>query len=324
MIKNESPWYGLEAGKIDTRRVDASAKWNWFWAVMPSADAALVMQLEKFPSPVLELPKLRSLEIKFQTLVDVHVLYIRLKDGSQIELFETLCRDVMAAAELAHTETEALGLAIGRAFRWHYLLQRGRFEILPEFAQKGLIAEIEVLKRLVEDVGPKSALQAWTGPSGAPKDFELPADCIEVKARRGASRPFVEISSEFQLSDVPGRNLWLAVISVDKVVAPCGRTLSNYIDELTNIFEKTDPSVIFEWNSHLCDAGYDPLHDYSGWRWVNSPPDVYMISDGFPRIVLPVCPGVSGVTYSLSLSACRPYLKEWQNVRTRLLEDRQP
>ena len=40
MIPTDTPWSGLEAGKVDTRRVSASARWNWFWAVMPRADVA--------------------------------------------------------------------------------------------------------------------------------------------------------------------------------------------------------------------------------------------------------------------------------------------
>ena len=78
------------------------------------------------PNPVPDLPKLRNLEIRFQTLPGGPILYIRLKDSAQLELFETLCRDVMAAGELAETEAEALERAIGRTFRWHYLLRGGR------------------------------------------------------------------------------------------------------------------------------------------------------------------------------------------------------
>ena len=120
MIPNDNPWSGLEAGKTDTRRVDASARWNWFWAVMPRADIALVLQLAALPNPLPDLPKLRNLEIRFQTLPGGPILYVRLKDSAQLELFETLCRDVMAAGELANTEAEALERTIGRTFRWHY------------------------------------------------------------------------------------------------------------------------------------------------------------------------------------------------------------
>lgn len=68
MIPTDTPWSGLEAGKVDTRRVSASARWNWFWAVMPRADVALVLQLSNLPKPAPDLPKLRNLEIRFQTL----------------------------------------------------------------------------------------------------------------------------------------------------------------------------------------------------------------------------------------------------------------
>lgn len=323
MISNDTPWSGLEAGKIDTRRVDASARWSWFWAVMPRADAALVLQLSTLPEPVSNLPTLRNIEIRFQTLPGGPILFIRLKDNSQAALFETLCRDVIAAGELAETEAEALDRAIGRTFRWHHLLRGGRIEALTEDAQKGLIGEIEVLKLLIATLGAKTALEAWTGPSGAPKDFELEADCIEVKTRRGASQPFVQIANEHQLADVPGRRLWLGVLVVDKAQPPHGQTLTEYVAEVTKLLERIEPSVIMAWDLHLADAGYDTLHDYSPWRWIASSPEFHAVVDGFPRITAPVPLGVSGVTYALSLSACIPFSTNWNTVRSNLLEAQQ-
>jgi hypothetical protein len=255
VIPTDTPWSGLEAGRTDTRRVDAMARWSWFWAVMPRVDAALALQLTSMPKPVPDLPKLKNLEIGFQTLPSGPVLYIRLRDISQLELFETLCRDVTTAGELADTETKAVKRAISRTFRWHYLLRSGKPEVISEEIQKGLIGEISVLKLLVGELGAKSALTAWTGPSGAPKDFELTTNCIEVKARRGASQPFVRINNEYQLADVPDRRLWLAVIAVDRVQPPHGRTLTDHVAEISRILEQTQPSAINDWDAHLADAG---------------------------------------------------------------------
>lgn len=324
MIPNDTPWSGLEAGKVDTRRVSASARWSWFWAVMPRADVALVLQLDDLPKPAPDLPKLRSLEIRFQTLPGGPILYIRLKDNAQLELFETLCRDVMAAGELAETEVEALERAIGRTFRWHYLLRGGKLEMLSEEAQKGLIGEIEVLKLLIGTVGTRAALAAWTGPSGAPKDFELKANCIEVKARRGASQPFVKITNEHQLADVPDRRLWLAVLAVDKVQPPHGHTLTEYVSGVTELLERTEPSAIMDWDLHQADAGFDSLHDYSAWRWIVSVPDFHAVTENFPRIAAPVPLGVSSVSYALALSACTPFRTDWSVVREPLHEEMQP
>jgi hypothetical protein len=324
VMPNDTPWSGLEAGKVDTRRVSASARWNWFWAVMPRADVALVLQLGDLPKPTPDLPKLRNLEIRFQTLPGGPILYIRLKDNAQLELFETLCRDVMAAGELAETEAEALERAIGRTFRWHYLLRGGKLEVLSEEAQKGLVGEIEVLKLLIATIGAKPALTAWTGPSGAPKDFELKADCIEVKARRGASQPFVKITNEHQLADVPDRRLWLAVLAVDKVQPPHGMMLTEYVSEVTELLERTEPSAIMVWDLHLADVGYDVLHDYSAWRWIVSAPDFHAVTEGFPRIAAPVPLGLSSVSYALALSACTPFRTDWGDVRSQLIEEVQP
>jgi hypothetical protein len=324
VIPNDTPWSGLEAGKTDTRRVSASARWNWFWAVMPRADAALVLQLAELPEPAPDLPKLRNLEIRFQTLPGGPILYIRLMDSAQLELFETLCRDVMAAGELAETEAGALERAIGRTFRWHYLLRGGTREALSEEAQKGLIGEIKVLKLLIEAIGPKPALTAWTGPSGAPKDFELKNGCIEVKARRGASQPFVSIANEFQLADVPARELWLAILAVDKVQPPHGKTLTECVTEVTKLLEQMEPSAIVDWDLHVADAGFDLLHDYSAWRWIVSEPEFHVVLDGFPRIAEPVPLGVESVSYAIALSACVQYRAAWEDVKKALIEEVQP
>jgi hypothetical protein len=314
VIPNDKPWSGLEAGKTDTRRVDAAARWNWFWAVMPRADVALVLQLKQLPNPLPDLPNLKSLEIRFQTLPGGPIFYIRLKDNSQMELFETLCRDVKATGEIAESESDALSRAISRTFRWHHLLRGGKLDVLTEDEQKGLIGELEFFKLLMAAIGAKAALAAWKGPSGAPKDFELEAHCVEVKARRGASQPFVNVTSEHQLTDVPGRRLWLGVLAVDRVQPPNGRTLSELVAEVTEALERTAPSLIREWDLLLADAGFDVTHDYSAWRWVASTIEYHEVAEGFPRIDAPVPLGVSGVKYALALSACAPFRTEWHEL----------
>lgn len=319
-MKSETPWAGLESGKVDTRRVDAKGKWNFFWAVMPRSDLALVLQLKDLPDPQPELPKLRNLEIRFQTLPGGPILYVRLKDSAQLELFEALCRDVIAAGERANTEQDALERAIRRTFRWHHLLRGGKADVLSEEEQKGLIGELEILKWLIRGRGPKAALSAWTGPSGAPKDFELKSDCIEVKARRGAAEPYVTISNEHQLADVAERRLWLAVLNVDKVQKPHGHTLTDLVEAITQMVETSEPSAVADWDLQLTNAGYDPLDDYSPWRWIISEPKFHAVTADFPRLVAPVPLGVSDVTYVLSLDACEPFVVETKVVEADLFE----
>ena len=152
---------------------------------------------------------------------------------------------------------------------------------------------------------------------------ELKADCIEVKARRGASQPFVKITSEHQLADVPDRRLWLAVLAVDKVQRPHGRTLTEHVDEVKARLEATEPSAIMDWDMRLADAGYDALHDYSAWRWIVAAPEFHAVAEGFPRVAAPIPLGVTGITYSLALSACAPWSTDWNNVRSKLVGEDQ-
>lgn len=313
---SESPWSRLENGAIESRRVDHGARWNWFWAIIPGGDVALVMKLDVLPDPLPELPKLRHLEIRFEKLAAGPILCIRLKDDRQMELFETLCRDVVAAGEVAEAELMAVERAIRRTFRWHNLLRGENSSILSDEEQKGLIGEIQVLKLLIAEMGAKSALSCWMGPSGAPKDFELPSDCIEVKARRAAAQPFVKISNEFQLADVPGRRLWLVVIAVDKVPDPLGETLMDVVSAIGAMIESDDQSAVMDWEVRVAEAGFDPDHDYSGSRWMVSEPEFYEVSEEFPRIAAPIALGVSNVNYSLALSACAPFRADTNSAKS--------
>ena len=315
-----TPWDGLEPGKVDGRRVSAKGKWNFFWTVMPGPDPGLVMQVSALPRDNLELPKLRNLEVALHALNGTPVLYLRLRDPSQVELFHALCIDIVAASELSDEEPDALLRAIQRTHKWHHLLQGGKLETLPEEGQKGLIGELQVLNLLLDNLKPSAALGAWTGPHGAPKDFELAAHCIEVKARRGASQPFVTISNEFQLADVAGCYVWLAVLAVDKVEDGVGRTLTFFVDDVRARVAAAQISALAELDRKLDAVGYDSLHDYGRWSWKVGPLAFHAVVANFPRISAPVKTGVSRVSYSLSLEACAPFVVDTTIVTSSLFK----
>ena len=128
-------------------------------------------QLASLPSPLPDLPKLQNLDMAFQTLPGGPILFVRLRDSSQLALFETLCRDIVAATADATTETEALERSTGRTFRWHRLLRGGTLDVLSPEEQKGTVGELHVLRWLISGLGAKAAVAAWTGPSGAPERF---------------------------------------------------------------------------------------------------------------------------------------------------------
>jgi hypothetical protein len=323
MTPEELPWKSLVTGGVDARRVNADGRWDWFWAVLARQDPAVILKLTDQNLRLSEPPELRNLEVKIAHLASGPALCIRLLDPSHSQLFATLCRDVIAATEPASSEGEAVTRALARTVRWHNLLRGRRPYVLTEEEQKGLIAEISVLRWLAEHTGVQAALRSWTGPSGAPKDFELAHDCVEVKARRSAGVPHIKINSEHQLAEVPARDIWLLVVTVDRVPAPEGFTLADWVTHTADEVLAADPRLLMDWESRLSDYGYDPGHDYSAWRWVVGATDPYTVAPGFPRIAPPIPTGVGQVTYNLALSACSPFATTLQAVAQNLLRGTQ-
>lgn len=318
VMQHNSPWNGLGTNGVDSRRVDQFGKWNFFWGVMPRMDPTLALVLSSPPAETARLPTLRSLETGFAALAGGHTFYLRLKDLDQLDLFETLCRDVMHFADGAGSEDEALERLISRTNRWHYLLRGGRADLLTEEEQKGLIGELTVLSRLAALVGPHAAISAWRGPTGSPKDFEMHGHCIEVKSRRAAAQPFVQISNEFQLSDVEGHRLWLCVLAVDKVASPFGETLNDAVAKVGSLLLQADPSIAAAWDQCLSAAGFRQEDDYSDFRWVVSATRWHEVSEGFPRVELPLRMGVADLKYTIALAACEPFAVETDAVESTL------
>lgn len=304
---NDTPWKGLGKSSVDSRRVDHAGKWNFFWAIMPGEDPALALVLHAPPVPALKMPKLRSLETGLASLTGGPAFYLRLKDHAQLELFETLCRDVVDCAEQAKTEADALTRAIGRTCRWHHLLRGGRGDGLSEEEQKGLIGELTVLEWLAGVIGPRATITGWTGPMGSPKDFEFYGHCVEVKARRTAAQPYVQILNEFQLADVLDHRLWLSVVAVDKVAEPFGNSLDFFVDRVASRFRSGDADLELLWETAISATGYRVEDDYSAARWVVGDPAWYDVRDGFPRVDLPLRAGVGSLKYAIALAACEPF-----------------
>lgn len=220
MQNTPDPWAGLAPGGLDSRRVDSAGRWNFFWSVTIDSFPALVLRVATLPSGRPDLPRLRSLDLRFQG-PSTPALVLILRDRAQTAIFETLCRDIIAAAQDASDEEAAVSRFIARTARWHHLL-RGGGAGMSEERQKGLIAEMKLLMALSRVAGSTAALTAWGGPFGAQKDFDDGRLCIEVKSIRSAAKPKVRIASEHQLADVAERDLLLAVLPVDRAAPPGG------------------------------------------------------------------------------------------------------
>ena len=304
ILKPLDPWDRLDPD--DAKRVDVAGRFDFFWVVLEAGMPGLMLRLPGLPQPLPRLPKLKNLVATFRPVSGGSAYVLGLKEKSQVEIFETLCRDVVEAGEAGADRDEALSRALQRTRRWYHLLRGGKTNGLSVEEQRGLVGELTFLRELVSALGTDTAIEAWTGPTGSAKDFELLGSCVEVKARRVAAKPFVAISSEDQLADVEGSRLCLRVVNVASAVLPEGQSLHDHVRITAEMFEEN--GTAFEaWEEALYSTGYDPENDYDDRRWLIGSTNDYEVTEGFPRISAPLAPGVENVRYAISLDACEPF-----------------
>lgn len=307
LLKPLDPWEKL--GPDEAKRVNVAGRFDFFWVVLEAGMPGLMLKLPKLPQLLPRLPKLKNLVASFRPVSGGSAFVLGLKERSQVETFETLCRDVVEAGEEGADRDEALARALQRTRRWYHLLRGGKTSGLSVEEQRGLVGELALLRELVSAFGQETAIEAWTGPTGSSKDFEVIGTCIEVKARRVAAKPFVAISSEDQLADVEGSRLCLRVVNVASAVLPEGQSLHDHVRMTAELFEENG-SAFEAWEETLYSTGYDPENSYDDRRWLLGAATDFEVVEGFPRISAPLLPGVENVRYSIALDACESFKLE--------------
>lgn len=312
-MKPREPWERLDPN--EAKRVDVAGRFDFFWVVLEERMPGLMLRLPGLPQPLPRLPKLKNLVASFRPVSGGSAFVLGLKERSQVEIFETLCRDVVEAGEAGADRNEALVRALQRTRRWYHLLRGGKTNGLSVEEQRGLVGELAFVRDLVSAFGAETAIEAWTGPTGSAKDFEFIGSCVEVKSRRAAARPFVAISSEDQLTDVEKSRLFLRVVNVASAVLPEGQSLHDHVRMTSAMFENYG-TAFDAWEQTLYCTGYDPENDYDERRWLIGNATDYEVKEGFPRIPSPLALGVENVRYAIALDACEPFKLEVDLVDT--------
>lgn len=316
-ISVDDPWADIEppstAETLSARRVDADLPWNFFWARGVDGRVLLTLSLDCASAPTTGMPRLRDIEVTLGHPDELgnQLLAFKLIDSTQQDLFKTLCSDIISAATAMESERQAASVAVMRTWRWHHLLRGGRGSLLSPDEQRGLLGELLVLERLLmPHVDALSAVTAWRGPLGAPKDFEIARVGIEAKARRGGATPYISVGSENQLDESGVDQLYLHVAEFDQAPAdsPSGMTVADVVDRIEGSLLSVDPNACTSFEALLSAAGYRKEDDYSNFRWIEGATAIYLITGDFPRIASSeLRTGVSNVKYSVSLIECAPF-----------------
>ena len=313
----EDPWTGIEpppedAG-INARRIrDAgSHAWGLYWALDSQRHCLLILQYRSERRSSRRLPRLRGLRIEVLPTKgrSVERLIIRLTDGEQREVFHRFCLDIVDSTRPSRSEAEAVERFLMRTWRWHRLLRGGSDGRLSQEEQKGLVGELCVLEHhLLPVIGPVKAVQAWTGPIGAPKDFQ--AGWIGIEAKTCSPHaPTVRISSAEQLDTVGTTRLFLHVAEVSATsVDSDSVTVTEVASRVRDNIASLDVSASIQFEERLSAAGFDWNDDYSDNPLLIGDVSLYEVLEQFPRITPPMIqPGVEDVHYVIALSCCEGF-----------------
>lgn len=331
-MSTEDPWSTLDppatATRANMKPISEDSPWAFYWMLDFERRRLLGLRHAKGLVDKSHLPHLSGVTIETVDFADSEFLIFKLLESAHREIFQRLCLDIISATASAPDERQAVGAAIARTWRWHYLLKGGTDGRLSPEEQKGLIGELRVLEdHVLEEMSAVDAIEAWTGPSGAPKDFELGSTAIEAKARRGGAQPKVRISSADQLDAADFDRLFLHVIHLSRPgPGDSGVSLNDIVDRIRKRVQESDIGALLFLEEHLVSAGYRDEDDYADSLWIETGSELFEVIEGFPRIITSALPSsISRVSYDIALVDCLPFATTDESLSEsirRLADDR--
>lgn len=226
--------------------------------------------------------------------------------GISVDLFETFCTDLLSHIARCSSSAEAARTLYRRLQHWKRFFQGHASVGLTRDEYVGLFGELDFLEKCLQHGGsPQVLSDAWQGPLGTNQDFLFGKLAVEVKAVTANDAGTVHISNIRQLDDTGLDGLFLWHVAYD-FREGTDRKLASLVESIrTRLANSPDALATFE--DRLLAAGYiEPgSSDFAKYGFAERQRSSYKVRDGFPRILESnLSPGISNISYSLSLSAC--------------------
>ncbi|CAM5467089.1 PD-(D/E)XK motif protein [Streptomyces aurantiogriseus] len=320
MTVTESEWNTLESGQQrpgrSVLRLHPQAPVDIFLSVShPSRQRMLVLRsdaraADHIVRSVGRLPRAAGLEMNLTAVSRVeYELQVILTAEDLREVFNPLVTDVAEKVREASGAAEALTAAVDRFGRWQDLLRTVARDGLGPEARRGLYGELHLLGRhLLSSISQSDAVDAWTGPTGANQDFQLPEVAIETKTSVAKRPRSVHIASERQLDGTGTPTLLLALAVLDERRGGSGESLNRCVDRIRQ--QLTSASARARFDGRLVQVGYLPGQRdlYDEPRYTLRDLHFWHVREGFPRIVEKDLPeGVGDCSYNIGISGLGDY-----------------
>lgn len=309
-----SPWDDLSIPKnnITAQRINNTEhSLDLFWGKDIHNHCLFIFEHTVGNAESNKIPELEEIQIShYRDETGTYKLVFTLVDNHKWEIFYSIIMDIIRETKTIKSHSDGMSVITKRLKTWQNFLKSKQELLWSEEKIKGLIGELYFLSKfLIPRFGAEDALSFWTGPEGSPQDFVINNTAVEIKSKSGGSAPHITISSENQLS-TQLEKLFLFVVTLSSADSN-HKDKINLQSMINQIFELITPSsskTISRFQDMLLNLGYISNSKYSEFNYLISAENIFSISDGFPRI----CPedvakGISKVTYSISMSACRPF-----------------
>jgi hypothetical protein len=305
----DTGWHG--------RRVDSLPGVPLLYAVrQPGGIPALLVEMSAAAvPPIAEYPTAEGFRVAPEPITPGPRGRIRLclmlTDDRYQDVFAVLVDDIVSSIHERTSEDNVIRALLARLHVWQVFMRRhGPNELGPE-QQTGLVAELMFLRdwpmRLLTS---QSAVEAWTGPDGAPQDFSFANVAVEIKATLAASPAELLISSIEQL-DSSASSVPIVLCCTKVTLLPAGgKTLPELVDEIRERLSREDPAAHSVFEDRLLAAGYVQAHcdRYAARRYSQPSMEFYRVDGDFPRIErTDLRSGVVSCSYSIRLLDAAPF-----------------
>ncbi len=211
-------------------------------------------------------------------------LVIQLVNYELRDVFEKLCDDLIAATVDIRSNEVALSMTVKRLKLWISLLNKTNKGFLQDFQIRGLIAELNFIKKVVASniFSLTQAINSWVGPNNAPQDFIFAKEAYEIKSIAVGKRK-ISISSLEQL-EFTG-DLKIVVFEL----LNCGKNDLNKVNlniitsEIESLINDSDLLIIFK--TKLLEIGYFQHSFYDDKNFQIVEGYKFRVDNNFPKLL---------------------------------------
>ena len=304
------------------RRLLPASPLNLFLGWEVSTGSAVMLLQVPVPTPLHGLENVSTSAVHIGQVrlpddpVDRRSVVVRLTEKSLLDEFCLVLDQLLRGLQVIRSAEDAVRMLAARLRAWVQLFSPDSGRMSDE-QQRGLTGELVVLEALAtQSQGWMQALRAWTGPDRRDRDFNFAQLLIEVKSHLAGGRDQVRIANEHQLDSgngIPPLVLWVVTLAADKA----GMTLPARVESIRVSLAAADPASLVLFEEKIEEAGYSDVQfeRETAVAYGVVSHRFYHVSEDFPHVrPSGLRSGVLNVSYTVDLTECARFLKDWSHV----------